>query len=264
MVRFDDNLNARINRVSKNVNAKNRYNKYKTRGKGILPRNLSAKQFKLKYSDKSREELFRQLKLYEDYGKRDALDLAYPNSSSRLSKWEKNYFESNREKTRQFYDDEIADLERIIGGHPEYHLKIHERLLNLQDRRKELDKDLASLTDDQIKGLRATYNYAERSELVKEQGFRTYLAQLERTMKALGKSKSEIENLLNKFNVLSENEFTEMIRNEDLFESIYYMINSPKGRGKYELMDDTEHAKGTIRDIENSVDEIIAKYKTSK
>lgn len=263
-IRFDDNLNARIKRDVKNVNAKVRYNKFKTRGKGILPQTLSVKQLKLKYSDKPKEELIRQLKIYESFGRRDALDLAYPNTNSRMSKWERNYFESNRDKTMQFYDQEIADLKRIIGGRPEYHLRIHERLLNLQDRRKELDRELSSLNDDQIKGLRATYGYAERSELVKQQGFRTYLAQLERTMSALGKSKEEINTLLNKFNALSENEFTEMIRNEDLFDTVYYLISSPKGRGKYELMDDEAHAERLIDDIKNSVDEIIAKYKTSK
>lgn len=259
-IRFDNKLNNEIRRTVKNFNAKVRYNKTKTRGKGILPNTISAKALKEKYSDKSRAELINQLKLYQSFGQRDALN----KTDNRLSKWEKEYFETNLEKTRNFYDQEINDLKRIIAGRPEYHLRINERLTNLEDRRKELEKDLSTLNDDQIKGLRATFNYAERSELIKQQGFRTYLAQLERTMEALGKPQAEINALLNKFNVLSENEFTELIRNEDLFDSIYYIVNSPKGRGKYELMDDKEHAEGTIRDIVNSVDEIIVKYKTSK
>lgn len=259
-IKFDDELNSEIRRTVRNFNAKVRRNKFKTRGKGILPRTIRVQDIKDKYSDKTRTELLKQLKLYQSFGQRDALNKT--TSDSRLSKWESEYFEANLAKTRQFYDQEIEDLKRIIGNRPEYHLRIHERLVNLEDRRKELDKDFLQLNDDQIKGLRATFSYAERSELVKEQGFRTFLAQLQRTMEALGKSKAEIDALLNKFNVLSENEFTELIRNEDLFDEVYYLIDSPKGRGNYEIMDDTRHAEGLIADIENSVDAIISKYKS--
>lgn len=263
---FDKELNARTNKVFRNFNRKVKYNKYKTRGRGILPYTVTAKSFKEKYDDKPREEIIKQLELYEKFGERSALDKTEGN---RLSKWERNFFEVNREKTRKFYEDEIADLERIIGGHPEYHLRIHERLVNLKDRQKELNKDLSSLNDDQIKGLRATYGYAERSELVKRQGFETYLAQLSRTMDALGYTRREINDLLEKFYVLSENEFTELVRNEDLIDAVYYLIDSPKGKGQYQLMvnPDEENAVDAdeiVQDIINNVDDLVKKYKTSE
>lgn len=263
---FDKELNARTRRVLGNFNKKVLYNKYKTRGRGILPATVSIKSFKDKYYDKPREEIVRQLDLYEKFSERNALDKTEGN---RLSRWERNYFEVNREKTRQFYKDEIADLERIIGGQPQYHLRIHERLVNLKDRQKELDKDLSLLNDDQIKGLRSTYNYAERSELVKRQGFQTYLAQLERTMDALGYTQREINDLLEKFYALSENEFTEMVRNEDLIDAVYYLIDSPKGKGQYQLMinpddENAVDADGIVQDIINNVDDLVKKYKTSE
>lgn len=262
MIRYDDNLNKRIQRTVKNFNAKVRYNKTKTRGRGMLPRTISAKQLKDKYSDKSRAELEKQLKLYQSFGKRDALDLS---SNSRLSKWERNFFDANIEKTKQFYDEEIADLKRIIGDKPEYYLKQHNRLETLQNQRKALDKDFDRLTEDQIKGMRGYINYAERSEIIKRQGFRLYLSQLERTMKELRLySNDEIEALLNKFNVMSENEFTEMVRVEDTIDDIYRQIYSPKGRGEYELMNDTKKAKKAVERVINEADTLIAKYHKSK
>ena len=253
-----------ISNIRRNFNRKRAYNKSKTRGKGMLPEKFSVKEFNAKYADKSRTEIRKQLNLYKSFGKRDALDLAYPNTESRLSKWEAKFFEVNREKTREFYDKEIADLERIIGDKPYVYTRQNERMINLQRRREKLDKELSTLSEDEIKSLRNVYSYAERSELVKEQGFRHYLNQLERTMRNVGYSKSEINELLNKFNTLSENEFFEMVQNENLLDAVYDLIDSPKQRGKYELMTDEERARGIVEEIKGRVDGLITKYKTSK
>lgn len=253
-----------ISKIRNNFNRKRLYNKSKTRGRGMLPERFSAKDFSAKYADKSRAEIRKQLNLYRSFGKHDALDLAYPDTGSRLSKWEAKFFEINREKTRKFYDEEIADLERIIGNKPYVYTRQNERMLNLRRRREKLDKDLSTLSEDEIKSLRNVYTYAERSELVKEQGFRHYLNQLERTMRNLGYSKSEVNELFNKFNVLSENEFFEMIQNEDFLDAVYDLIDSPKQRGKYELMTDEERARGIVEEIKGRADSLIAKYKTSK
>ena len=261
MVKYNDDLNKRMARTVRNLNAKDRYNKSKTRGRGMLPRTLSLKQLRDKYSDKPRAELEKQLKLYQSFGKRDSLDLAFPNTNSRMSKWERDYFESNRAKTEQFYDTEISDLEKIIGNKPEYHLRQHDRLTNLQRQREKLNVDLSTLSEDEIKSMRAVYNYAERSEVVKRQGFRLYLSQLERTMSNLGYSQNEIDALLDTFNDLSENEFTEMVRNEDIIDSVYDLIDSPKKRGKYQLMTDEKRARKIVTDIQNQAESLVAKYK---
>lgn len=261
MVQYDEKLNAEINRTFYNFNRKVKRNKTKTRGKGMLPQIVDVRNWKDKYSDKSRREIEKQLKIYQSFGKRDALNKP---TESRVSKWELKYFKANRNKTIEFYDREIADYTRIIGDQPQYHLRLNSRLNDLIEQRKALLKPLESLTEDEIKSLRAYYNYAERSELVKRQGFNLYFSQLERAMKNLNYSKEEIEKLFSKFYVLSENEFTEMVRNEDLIDDIYTLVHSPKGRGVYELMIDEEDAKSVVEDLINHADELIAKYKTSK
>ena len=258
--RFSKELNKEIDRTFKNFNAKVKYNKTKTRGRGMLPEKVSVKAFKEKYSDKPEAEVRRQLAIYQSFGKRNALD----KTDSRLSTWELNRFEANRSKTKSFYDTEIADLNRIIGDKPEYHLRIHNRLQTLIAQRAELDKDFTTLSEDEIKGIRGYINYAERSELSKQRGFRLYLNQLERTMDNLGYNKKEINALFDKFNQLSENEFLEMVRNEDLIEAVYDLIDSPKKRGTYELMTDEKRARGIITEIQNQADFLVNKYKTKK
>ncbi|MBO7716700.1 MAG: hypothetical protein J6S85_24250 [Methanobrevibacter sp.] len=259
-IKFDDNLNERIRRIVKNFNAKVRYNKYKTRGKGMLPEKISVRTLKDKYSDKSRSELEKQLKLYQSFGQREALDI----TENRLSKWEKNYFKANLQKTKDFYDKEIDELNRISNEGIDYQIKFSERLLTLKAQRAELDKDLSDLTESQIKGFRRYFEYAERSEITKAKAFRHYLNQLERTMDNLGYSKAEINDLFNKFNQLTENEFMEMVRHEDLIDRVYDLIDSPKERGIYELMAEEDDARSTIDAILDESNDIIAKYKKSK
>lgn len=261
-MKFTEDDKNRIRRTIRNFNAKDRYNKTKTRGRGMLPRRLSIKLFMDKYSDKPRQEMEKQLRLYQSFGRRDALDLV--SSSSRISKWEKDYFKANLKKTLKFYDDEISDLKNIVGDKPEYYLKLHNRLETLQGQREELDLNIDELTEDQIKGWRGYFNYAERSEIIKRQGFRLYLAQLERTMNELQYDKSEIEALISKFYKLTENEFTEMVRLEDAIDDIYRLVYSPKGRGKYELLADTKQATAAVERVIREADALVEKYHKSK
>lgn len=258
-ITFDDALNREIAKTVKNFNAKQRYNKTKTKNKGMLPERLSTKEIKAKYSDKSRAELLKQLKLYQSFAKRDALDKSSENS--RLSKWEAEYFKANLEKTKDFYDKEIADLKRIIGDKPEFYLKQHQRLGTLIGQREELNKNLSTLTEWQIKGFRNYFNYAERSELIKEKMFNHYLSQLGRAMDYLGYSKADKERLYNSFNELSENEFTEMVRQEDIIDRVYTLIDSPEERGMYELMAEEDDARGIINSIIANTKELVSKYK---
>lgn len=262
MVQYTDDLKKRMNKIVRAYNAKVRYNKTKTRGKGMLPRTIRLSNLMDKYSDKSKAELEKQLQLYQSFGERSSLNKA--NTESRISQWELNFFKSNIEKTKKFYDEEIDDLKRIIGGKPEYYLKQHNRLETLEGQRKELDKNLETLTEDQIKGIRGYINYAERSDIIKRQGFRLYLAQLDRAMSELGYKKKEREALLSKFDVLTENEFTEMVRLEDVIDDVYRLVYSPKGRGKYELLQDTKEATKAVERVINEADALIEKYHKSK
>lgn len=261
-IKFDDELRNRVTRIAKNFNAKARYNKTKTRGKGMLPQVISAKSLMDKYSDKSRAELEKQLKLYQSFGSRKALERA--SDESRISKWELNYFKTNRAKTEGFYKEEIADLQRIVGDKPEYFMKQHNRLQTLEDKLEFLNRDFETLTEDEIKIMRNVFGYAERSEIVKKRGFQTYLNQVDRLLKLRRVPKFKREELLNKFNVLSENEFTEMVRNESLIDRMYELIHSPERRGDYELTVDEAEADQLIEQLWSTVDDIIAKYKSSK
>ena len=56
----------------------------------------------------------------------------------------------------------------------------------------------------------------------------------------------------------------EMVRNEDLIDAVYDLIDSPKKRGQYELMTDEERANNMVQEIFSQADDLVAKYKTTK
>lgn len=260
MPSYDNELNKRIYRTVKNFNQKVKYNKTKTRGKGMLPRRVKVKDLKMKFSDKPRTALEKELSSLEAFSSRKALN----KSDGRMSQWEYNYFKQHLPETKKFYDKEIKELERIIGNKPDFYYKSHLHYQTLLAQRKELDKPLTELDEDDVKSFRAYINYSQRSEMVKAQGFRLYLSQLERAMHNLGYTQQQIDELLNKFNQLTENEFLEMVRQEDIIDSVYDLIDSPKERGEYELMADEFDAMNTVESIISIADDLIKTYKKHK
>ena len=83
-------------------------------------------------------------------------------------------------------------------------------------------------------------------------------------MHNLGYTQQQIDELLNKFNQLTENEFLEMVRQEDIIDSVYDLIDSPKERGEYELMADEFDAMNTVESIISIADDLIKTYKKHK
>lgn len=272
---FKPDLNREIRRVFKNFNEKQRRDARK-KGRALAPERISVKAFKERFSDKSEKEIRRQLRIYEAYNKGGKKSLDFAGAGSRLSRWEASRFKVEIPKAISWYESEIGELRGIIGDRPEFFLRQHQALGTLEDQVESLYsamERLDELTDVEIKSIRRYIAKSERSELTKEKSFRLFLAQLERVMK-LGKinengklidiSKSKREEILNKFNVLTANEFIEMFNNEDIIARFYNLVDSPKGRGRYELTTDEENASQILADFVDDIDNIIARAKNHK
>lgn len=269
-------LNRETRRIFKNFNEKQRRDA-RRKGRALVPERISVKAFKERFSDKSENEVWQQLRLYESYNKGGKKSLNFAAAGSRLSRWEANRFKTLIPKTISWYESEIGELRNIIGDRPEFFLRQHQRLGTLEDQVETLYSSmerLDELTDNEIMSLRRYIAKAERSELTKVRGFRLYLAQAERIMK-LGRihdangnlvkiPKEKREEILNKFNSLSVNEFMELYNNEDIIARFYTLINSPKGRGEYELTSDDENVAAILEDFIDDVDNLIARAKNHK
>lgn len=259
-IRFDDELNRELYRVVKNFNEK-RARDFKKRGRGMLPEKVYVKQIKKQFSDKPRSALIKEIRLLESYnkGRKESLKFASPNSP--ISKWELNYFKANINQTKKFYDEEINELERIIGDKPEWFIRHHDRLNTLKAQRNALNLDLTSLSEQNVKSIRNYITKAKRSEITKRESMNLFLSQLQRAMEQSGYSKSDIKALYEKFYTLTPNEFMEMYREEDIIEDIYNSVDSPEGQGKYQLMASEREVKNRINRVISRADEMVAKAK---
>lgn len=262
-IRFDDELNREIRRVAQNFNKK-RLRDIKKKNRAMVPEKVSVKKLKERFSDKSRSQLRKELNLLKSYTEGRQNSLKFASNEGLVSNWEYNYIKSNLGVTKRWYDNEIKELERIIGDKPEYYIRHHERLNTLKTQRETLNLDIRTLDEQDIKAFRRYISKAQRSELTKKRGFRQFLKQLSRTMSQAGVSKNEIENILSKFDTLTVNEFMELYREEDFVEDFYTIVGSPEGKGRYQLMADSKDVKDKIKTLQENIDDMIKRAKDHK
>ena len=117
------------------------------------------------------------------------------------------------------------------------------------------------LDEQEIKSIRRYIANSQRSEIIKEQGYRTFLAQMDRIMEQCGYSKAEIDAIYEKLNTLTPNEFFEMYAKEPLVDKLYETIGSPKNQGEYMLMTSEDTAKKRIDSFRRRLDTLIAEAK---
>lgn len=258
--KYSDDVNKRLYKAVKNFNEV-RSRDIKKQGRGMIPEHLYVRTIKERFAGKPKADLMKEIRLIESYNKLGKERRKRVSGYSPISKWELNYFRARVPSAKEFYDKEIAELEKIIGDKPEYFLRHHERLNTLKAQRMKLEMDLDLLDEQDIKSIRRYIANSQRSDIIKEQGYRTFLAQMDRIMEQCGYSKEDIDKIYEKLNTLTPNEFFEMYRREPLIDKLYETIGSPKSKGEYALMVTEGTAKKRIESFVRRLDTLISEAK---
>ena len=258
--KYSDDVNKRLYKAVKNFN-ETRNRDIKKVGRGMIPEHLYVRTIKERFAGKPKADLMKEIRLIESYNKLGKERRKKVSKYSPISKWELQYFRVRIPEAKEFYDKEIAELEKIIGDKPAYFLRHHERLNTLKAQRIKLENDLEMLDEQEIKSIRRYIANSQRSELIKEQGYRTFLAQMDRIMEQCGYSQADIDKIYEKLNTLTPNEFFEMYRQEPLIDKLYETIGSPKNQGEYMLMTSEVTAKKRIESFVRRLDTLIAEAK---
>ena len=259
--KYSDDINKRLYKAVKNYNEKRERDIKHRGGRAIVPEKKYVKQIKERFADKPRSSIMKEIKLIESYNALGKSSLKRATSKSPLSNWEMEYFKARIPSAKKFYDEEINELERILKDKPEYFIKHHDRLNTLKAQRKSLDKVLSSLSESDIKSIRAYIKISQRSQITKENDYRLFLTQLDRAMELSGYSNADIKAMYDKLNTLTPNEFIELYRKEPIIEKIYELVGSPETQGEYELMTTENTAVARIDSFLNRLDSLIAEVK---
>lgn len=261
--KYSPDMNREIRRVVRNFNEK-RMRDIKKKGIAKAPDKRYVKQIKEQFSDKPISALKKELRLLESYnlGRKKSLEFYSP--TSRLSKWEYKYIRENLAKTKQYYTQEIEEMENIIGKNRELFMyTTNDRLNTLKAQRNKLEQDLSTLSDEDIRGMRRYIEKAQMSSVMKSKGFRAFMSEVDTIMSFLGYSKQTRDEFFNKFSVLTPNEFFEMYNSNELIGRIYELYLGSND-GDIRLNTDNESATEIVDMLLSDVDNIVAEAKKKK
>lgn len=261
--KYSPEMSREIRRIVKNFNEK-RLRDIKKRGIAKAPDKRFVSQIKEQYSDKPIAALKRELKLLESYNKGRQRSLEFYSPDSRLSKWEYNYIREKLPSTKAYYTREIEEMENIIGkDQQQFVFTTNDRLNTLKAQRNKLNQDLATLSDDDIRGIRRYIEKSEMSTVTKAKGFRAFMSEVDTIMEFLGFSKARRDEFFNKFSVLTPNEFFQMYNSNELIGRIYELYLGSDSKGDIRLNTDADSATEIVEMLLSDVDNIVAEAKKS-
>lgn len=223
--RFDPDFNAEIRRVVSNFNRKR--NRGIKRGYKYLPNKVYVSDIKEQFQTPGEiERYLKQLEAFNVMG-----DSAYQEvttlGGAKTSLYQMNFIRDNLEETKEFYDRQIAEARRIFEA-DQYSMGKREYLFNLEEKRKDLELDINTLTPSQFKSFERYTNAMLDENRSKINAYRGFLSVVEQTMKLTGIPRETRNKFFDKMSNLSPSEFVKMYRDSGLVGRVYELIVSPK------------------------------------
>ena len=254
-IKFTPEYNAEIRRVVKNFNQKR--NRAIKRGFKLLPPLLTTKELKMRYQTKS--ELDRELKRIKRFNRSgdEALKIVETAGGAKAIKWEYDYLKSNLRSAIKFYDREIAEAARL---NTPMQVTKKEYLNNMKAKRDYLNLELSQLDQSQFQTYRATIKEYLRTNMMRANGYRNWMKEVELIMRQLGYDNKTINRFFEGFDVLTPRQFLTMYRQNSLISRIYELY-IPNNDGTFELSTNEEDAKDLIDTLMEQKDEMIRKAK---
>lgn len=249
---FDDEYNAKINRIVRNFNAKR--NRAIKKGISNVPDAMTVSELKRRYDN--RRQLNRELRLLSDFGKRDALKEVEVAGGAKAIKWEVDYIKANLKYAKDFFDREIEDARYLDTP-----LKVTqaEYLNNLRAKREFLDLELSELNQSEFNTFRKTINdyiFANERDV---QSYRNFMNEIEIIMRNLGYDNNTIDKFFEGFETLSPRQFIRMYQQSSLISRIYELYLPTREDEGFRLSTSEEDARELIDTFMKEKDEMIRK-----
>lgn len=220
--KFDADFNDEIRRTVKSFNQ--RIIRAERRGMKNLPSRVSVSQLKARYATKQdlkRElNMLRKMNTDPDAMKRRKLGDTW------IVNWEYDYLKDKLSDVKYFYNvmiemakDRYKDNPNDIGLRDEY--------VNLEERVKLLDRNLDDLSYSDLRSIRGYINKYETYGTRDNDYFDTYLSALQVMIENSNLDAETIRQLKEKFNSLTPQELTELVRRHDVVSDVFKYVNSP-------------------------------------
>lgn len=243
------NDNAR--RIVKSYNQK--LARARNRGLSYLPEKQSLREIRQQFPNrKDLANYLTQLEAFNKMGK-SAFDIIETDAGGKLSRYELYRIKANLEYTKEFYDQQIAEAQRIFDNDI-YSIARKDYLLNLEEKRKYLSRDIMNLDQSGIRTFQKYINYSNNFERLNKIGYRNFLSGVTDIMELQGYDEETINMVYDKISELTPAQFFKMYHENDVIDKIYDIIPSP------------EHGKGVInskdKDAQNAIEKFLKNLDT--
>lgn len=249
MAKFNSKLNADIRRTIKSFNQKIR--RAEKRGEKGLPELRSVREFKQQYATEkdAKRELAQLRGLLNN---KQALQ-RHRTKEGTISNWEYDYIIKNLTDTKRWVDRELEKARIRVQQYPDHLYAMREDVLRLEDEKAYLERDIRNLTARELKTVGAIERRMKRSELKTITGRKYFMETLDSLLTAQGMPKGERQKIYEKLNSLTNDEFLEMYKTNDIVSTImsYYRPNDET------IIAQDKEIEESVKNFKNNLDENI-------
>lgn len=263
-IRYDKKLNQEINRTIKNFNQK--IARLEKQGNELLPDKISKKE--LKASVYTRTELNRKLKELQRFSNRNAENIIETRGGVRLTKYE---LENIKRENARVKRNITRELNRLKVDKPKVFGKKQTStfsemgdtdFLNLQARRKALEKDINKLGKDEFERFKKLVEKTGRNQQYMNNIFKeNYFEMLTDLGYYFDYDNDKLSELKDKLMKLKPNDFLKLFKEDKSIRAIldYYPIvtNSFNAINPEDIREDVTNLYDALID---NIDEIIQDY----
>jgi len=253
--KFDPDLNREIRRVVANFNRKR--NRGIRNGYKYIPRKVYVKDVKESFDTPGEiERYLNELEKFNTMGN-TAYQEVTTSGGAKTSLYNYNYVKDNLQRTKEYLDRQLDEARRIYDV-DQFSMAKRDYLFNLEERRKDLDLDINTLSQTQFRRFEKETNRMMDENRIKINGYRGFLDVVEKVMKTTNMNKELRKEFFDKMSTLTPAQFTKMYRSNDLVGRIYEIIPSPPRPGEDSLTTSDEDAQTLITNFLRDFDKIKA------
>ena len=228
MSRYTPEFNAYARRVVKSFNQ--RVMRAEKRGLKNLPSLRSVRELKAMFTteDDLKKELSELRKFNEN---RRALDIKLLGNEARLTSWEYEYIRDNLDELKAYYDREIK-LARKRYDADSFDMGLREDVLNLEQRRQYLDRNLLEISKSELATFRkylAQFKNRNRTDM---NFYEYYFDAFDFLARVSGVEKKKINYIKERINSLTPDQFYDFYKQHAEMKNILDYVPSPE-RGNY-------------------------------
>lgn len=228
MSRYTPEFNAYARRVVKSFNQ--RVLRAERRGLKNLPNPRSVRELKAMFTTEA--DLRKELASLRQFNvNRNALDQRVLGEDTRITDWEFNYIRENLEELKAYYDREIQKARNRYKNDP-FDMAIRDDVLNLEQRRQYLNRDLLNLSKSELATFRkylSQYKGRNRTDI---NFYSYYFDAFDFLARVSGVEKRKIDYVKNRINSLTPPQFYEFYKQHSELKNILDYVPSPE-RAKY-------------------------------